>query len=103
MRIEAAARPSCGHSRTEAVRSACRISKSPLQEAAERPAPPPVGEVPVRETLLDLGRVLVPRLTAPLRRHLLGEEQGRPAGLLPRVTVNGLDIGTLALFTRTFS
>ncbi|MEU3323849.1 Helicase associated domain protein [Streptomyces sp. NPDC006785] len=27
-------------------------------------------------------------------RHLLGEEQGRPAGLLPGVTVNGVDVGT---------
>ncbi|MCT6781501.1 Helicase associated domain protein [Streptomyces sp. CS7] len=27
-------------------------------------------------------------------RELLGEEQGRPAGLLPGVTVNGVDVGT---------
>ncbi|MEV7898266.1 DEAD/DEAH box helicase [Streptomyces cyaneofuscatus] len=27
-------------------------------------------------------------------RHLLGEEQGRPAELLPGVTVNGVDVGT---------
>lgn len=27
-------------------------------------------------------------------RHLLGEEQGRPAELLPGVTVNGCDVGT---------
>ncbi|WP_097886429.1 DEAD/DEAH box helicase [Streptomyces sp. st140] len=29
-------------------------------------------------------------------RELLGEEQGRPAGLLPGVTVNGVDVGTWA-------
>lgn len=30
-------------------------------------------------------------------RHLLGEEQGRPAELLPGVTVNGVDVGTWAV------